>query len=133
MIGLPDSVYEKYADVCHKCRVCSTSIAPPPRARVAGIRATNFGDVIFADHAEIHLRKNKYMVLHVLDGATNPLWATAQSSLKNKENIQALRLWTDEKNNMPKAIVGAEAFIRKDFLTYYRTHGIKECSCGSRT
>ena len=34
---------------------------------------------------------------------------------------------------MPKAIVGDEAFFREDFLTYYRTHGIKECPCGSRT
>ena len=74
MLGLPDSVYEKYEDVVHKRRVCSTSIAPPPRARVSGIRASNFGDVIFVDHAEIKLRKNKYIVLLVLDGATKLLW-----------------------------------------------------------
>ena len=73
------------------------------------------------------------MVLLVLDGATNLLWATAQTSLNNKETIQALRLWTDENNCMPKAIVGDEAFLREDFLTYYRTHGIRECPCGSRT
>ena len=133
MLGLPDSVYEKYEDVCQKCRVCSTSIAPPPRARVSGIRASNFGDVIFVDHAEVMLRKNKYMVLLVLDGATNLLWATAQSSLSNKETIQALRLWSDENNCMPKAIVGDDAFFQEDFLTYYRTHGFKECPCGSRT
>ena len=75
----------------NKCRVCSTSIAPPPRARVSGIRATNFGDVIFVDHAEIQLRKSKYVVLLVLHVASNLLWATAQSSLRNKETIQALR------------------------------------------
>ena len=57
------------------------------------------------------------MALLVLDGATNLLWATAQNSLNNKETIQALRLWNDE----------------EDFLTYCRTHGIKECPCGSRT
>ena len=79
------------------------------------------------------LRKNKYMVLLVLHGATNLLWATAQNSLNNKETIQALRLWTDEHTCMPKAIVGDEAFFREDFLTYYRTLGIKECPCGSRT
>ena len=79
MLGLPDSVYEKYEEMYKKCRVCSTSIAPPPRARISGIRSTNFGDVIFVDHAEIQLRKNKYMVLLVLDGATNLLWATAQN------------------------------------------------------
>ena len=127
--------HEKYEDMCNKCRVCvcSTSIAPPPRARVSGIRASNFGDVIFVDHAEILLRKNKYMALLVLDGASSLLWATAQTSLSNKETIQALRLWTDENNCMPKAIVGDEAFFQEDFLTYHRTHGIKECPCGSRT
>ena len=115
--------------------VCSTSIAPPPRARVSGIRASNFGDVIFVDHAEIMLRSNKYMVLLVLDGAANLLWATAtaQSSLSNKETIQCLRCWTEENKCMPKAIVGDEAFFQDDFLTYYRTHGIKECPCGART
>ena len=133
MLALPDSVYEKFEDMYNKCRVCSTSIVPPPRARISGIRSTNFGDVIFVDHAEIQLWKNKYMVLLVLDGATNLLWATAQNSLNNKETIQALRLWTDEHNCMPKAIVGDEAFFQEDFLTYYRTHGIKECPCGSRT
>ena len=66
------------------------------------------------------------MVLLVLDGATNLLWTTAQSSLNNKETIQALGLWTDESTCMPKAIVGDEAFFREDFVTYYRTHGIRE-------
>ena len=68
-------------------------------------------------------RKNKYMALLALDGATNLLWARAQSSLSNKETIQALRLWTDENSCMPKAIVGDEAFFQEDFLTYHITHG----------
>ena len=34
---------------------------------------------------------------------------------------------------MPKVIVGDEAFFSEDFLTYYRTHGTKECPCGART
>ena len=73
------------------------------------------------------------MALLFLDGATNFLWATAQSSLNNKETIQALRLWTDENNCLPKAIVGDKAFFKDDFLTYYRAHGIRQCPCGSRT
>ena len=96
-----------------KCRLCSTSIAPPPKARVSGICASNFGDVIFLDHAEIMLRSNKYMVLLVLDGATNFLWATAQSSLSSEETIQCMRLWTDENNCFPKAIVGDDFFSKK--------------------
>ena len=92
---------------------------PPPRARVSGIRASNSGDVIFVDHAKMLLGKNKYMLLLVLGGASNLLWATAQSSLSNKEAIQALRLWTDENNCVPKANVGDEAFFQEDCLTYY--------------
>ena len=90
MSGLPDFVYEKFEDICDKCRVCGTSTAPPPRARVSGIRASNFGDCIFVDHAEIQLRKNKYMVLLVLDCASNLIWATARNSLSHEETIQAL-------------------------------------------
>ena len=116
MLGLPDSVYEKY----EKCTTSVVCVVLPlhhrREARVSGIRAV--------DHAEILLRKNKYMVLLVL---------AAQNSLSNKETIQALRLWTDEHNCLPKAIVGDEAFFQENFLTYYGTHGIKECPCGSRT
>ena len=119
--------------MCTISVVCVVLQLKKQRARISGIRATNFGDVICVDHAEIQLRKNKYMVMLVLDGATNLLSATAQPPLNNKETIQALRLWTDENNCMPKAIVGDEAFLKEDFLPYYRTHGIRECPCGSRT
>ena len=115
MLGLPDSVYEKYEDMYNQCRVCSTSIAPPPRARVSGIGATNFGDVIFVDHAEIQLGKSKYVVLLVLDGASNLLWGTAQSSLNNKETIQALRLWSDETTVCLKPLLAMKPFSEKTF------------------
>ena len=39
MLGFPDSVYQKYKDVCHKCRVCSTSIAPTAESQ--GFRHTS--------------------------------------------------------------------------------------------
>ena len=86
MLGLPDEIYEKHQEVYNKCRVCSTTVAPPPRARISGIRASHLGDVIFVDHCEIELKKNKYVVLLVLDGATNLLWATAQSTLEKKNH-----------------------------------------------
>ena len=84
MLNLPGRIYEKYEEVYNKCRVCSMSAAPPPRAKICGIRASVFGDVIFVDHCEIELKK-KYVVLLVLDGATNLLWATAQNSFDKKE------------------------------------------------
>ena len=133
MLKLPDSVLEKYESVVRNCRVCNTSVAPPPRARVSGIRASCFGDVVFADHCEVELHKNKYIILLVLDGATNLLWATAQKDLIDQTTIQALRQWSDENNCVPKAIVGDETFFTDAFVEYYRFHGIQQCPCGPRT
>ena len=116
MLKLPDSVLEKYESVVRNCRVCNTSVAPPPRARVSGIRASCFGDVVFAEHCEVELHKNKYIILLVLDGATNLLWATAQKDLIDQTTIQALRQWSDENNCVPKAIVGDEAFFTELLL-----------------
>ena len=133
MLNLPERIYEKYEDVFNKCRVCSTSVAPPPRAKISGIRASVFGDVVFVDHCEIELKKKKYVVLLVLDGATNLLWATAQNSLNKKETLTHLRSWNEQNNCIPKAIVGDEAFFSDEFLEYYKFHGIKDLPCGPRT
>ena len=133
MLNLPERIYEKYEDVFNKCRVCSMSVAPPPRAKISGIRASVFGDVVFVDHCEIELKKKKYIVLLVLDGATNLLWATAQNSLDKKETLTHLRSWNEQNNCIPKAIVGDEAFFSDEFLEYYKFHGIKDLPCGPRT
>ena len=109
------------------------SVAPPPRAKISGIRALVFGDVIFVDHCEIELKKKKYVVLLVLDGATNLLWATAQNSLDKKETLVHLREWNEQNNCIPKAIVGDEAFFSDEFNEYYKFHGIKALPCGPRT
>ena len=133
MLNLPERIYEKYEDVFNKCRVCSMSVAPPPRAKISGIRASVFGDVVFVDHCEIELKKKKYVVLLVLDGATNLLWTTAQNSLDKKETLTHLRSWNEQNNCIPKAIVGDEAFFSDEFLEYYKFHGIKDLPCGPRT
>ena len=127
MLNLPERIYKKYEEVYNKCRVCSMSVAPPPRAKISGIRASVFGDVIFVDdHCKIELKKKKYVVLLVLDGAANLLWATAQNSLDKKETLLHLREWNEQNNCIPKAIVvGDEAFFSDEFNEYYKFHGIK--------
>ena len=67
MLGLPKSIYEKYDKFVKGCKVCGTSVPSPPRARTSGMRASEFGDVIFVDHQEIQFRTAKYDVLLVLD------------------------------------------------------------------
>ena len=52
MLGLPDEIYEKYDKLVKGCRICNTSVLSPPRARISGLRADSFGDLIFVDHAE---------------------------------------------------------------------------------
>eukprot|EP00439_Symbiodinium_sp_Y106_P021782 s5235_g2.t1 len=38
MLGLPGEIYHKYDRIVKGCRVCSTSVPTPPRARIAGLR-----------------------------------------------------------------------------------------------
>ena len=126
VLGLPKSVYEKYDKIVKGCKVCGTSVSSPPRARISGMRASEFGDVIFVDHQEIQFRTAKYVVLLVLDGATNLLWATAQKTLLPEETISVLRLWIEENNCVPKRVVGDTAFFTPDFEKFYKYHNIAQ-------
>ena len=46
-LALPDEIYEKYKKVCQGCSVCNRMKPAPSRSKISGIRAENFGDVIF--------------------------------------------------------------------------------------
>ena len=105
----------------------------PPRARIAGLRASSFGDLIFVDHAEIKYGTSLYLVLLIIDGATNLLWATALTTLEVPETLGAFRLWIEENNCMPKGIVGDQAFFQDMFMDFYKFHGIAPYPCGPRT
>ena len=48
MLGLPGDIYDTYDKIFRTCRVCSTSVPTPPRARVAGLRASSLGDLILS-------------------------------------------------------------------------------------
>ena len=133
MLGLPGEIYDRYDRIVKSCKVCSTSVPSPPRARIAGLRASSFGDLILVDHAEINYGMNSYVVLLVIDGATNLLWATALTSLDAPETLGAFRLWIDENNCTPKGIVGDQAFFTDPFMDFYRFHGISPYPCGPRT
>ena len=102
MLGLPEEIYDRYDRIVKSCKVCSTSMPSPPQARIAGLRASFFGDLIFVDHAEINCGMNSHLVLLVIDGATNLLWAMALTSLDAPETLSAFRLWIDKNNCMPK-------------------------------
>ena len=50
----------------------------PPRSRFSGVRAKDFGDVVFMDHCEIKHMGKKHQLFLVLDGATSLLGGTQQ-------------------------------------------------------
>ena len=133
MLGLPGEIYDKYDRIFRTCRVCSTSVPTPPRARVAGLRASSFGDLIFVDHEEIKFGSKAYLALVIIDGATNLMWATALTSLEAPETLNAFRQWNEENNCIPKGIVGDQAFFTDQFMSYYKFHGITPYPCGPRT
>ena len=111
VLGLPGEIYDKYDRIVKGCRVCSTSVPTPPRARVAGLRASSFGDLVFVDREEIKYDNRAYLALVTIDGASNLLWTTALHSLEAPETLGAFRLWTEENNCIPKGIVGDQAFF----------------------
>ena len=98
MLGLPGEIYDKYDRIVKGCRVCSTSVPTLPRARIAGLRASSFRDLIFVDHEEIKFGNKAYLALVIIDGASNLLWATALTSLEAPETLGAFRQWTEENN-----------------------------------
>ena len=90
----------------------------PPRARIAGLRASSVGDLIFVDHEVIKFGAKACLALVIIDGASNLLWATALTSLEAPETLNTFRQWTEGNNCVPKGIVGDRAFFNDQFMSY---------------
>jgi hypothetical protein len=80
-LSLSDETYEKYEQVCKQCKICSSSVGAPSRSHVSGIRAENFGEILFVDHCEVKIKNVPLYVFIAIDGSTSLLWAQAQQSL----------------------------------------------------
>ena len=96
MLGLPGEIYDRYDRIVKSCKVRSTSVPSPPRARILGLRASSFGDLIFDDHSENKFGTSQYLVLLIIDGPTNLLWATSLTTLEVPETLGGFRLDTRE-------------------------------------
>ena len=90
-LKLPDAIYDLYDSVVKACAVCLKSAPPPSRSRISGIRATNFGDIIFMDHCEVNVLGTNYYVLIILDGATHLVWAAPQKDLGEELTQESIR------------------------------------------
>ena len=132
-LALPDEVYAKYEHVVNNCKECMEAKKTPPRSRFSGIRAHNFGDVVFIDHAEVRVKEKKFLLLLVLDGATSLLWVSPQNTMLSSETIERLREWIDCHYCRPKTVVADMAFSHPDFRTFFAFQGINLITTGART
>ena len=72
---IPGRVYHLYQRVVKTCPFCNSIKPRPERSRVSGLRAEEFGDVIFLDRGSAKIEDKTFGFLIVLDGATSHLTA----------------------------------------------------------
>ena len=92
---------------------------------MSGIRAQNFGDLIFVDHGTVTFRKKEVLFLLVLDAATSKTWVAAQHNKDDVETQAKLREWMHDHNCVPKAAFANMAFSVGTWDTFWTFHGIK--------
>jgi len=132
-LRLPEEIQKKYEEVCQRCEVCSRLAPAPSRSRVSGLRAQEFGDLLFIDHTKVQVHGKMGIIFVILDGATNLLWARAQPDERNETTLQSLRDWMDQYQCRPRGILADMAFSHPMFEKFYRFHGIRFYSTGPRT
>ena len=74
-LDIPGHFYDFYQQVVKTCPFCNSAKPRPERSRVSGLRAQEFGDLIFLDHGSAKIGDKTFGVLIVLKGATSHLTA----------------------------------------------------------
>ena len=133
-LGLPQRIYDKYDNIVKTCEYCNRHKPAPQRSRVSGLRAENFGDLIFLDHGQTKIGTQNFLFLIVLDGATGFLAAYSQQTLNPEDTIRNVHDWMDTYSCTPKCIVADMAFhTPRVFQDFYRLHNIRPMPTGPAT
>ena len=74
------------------------------------MRANHFGDRWFADHVELPIDQYLYIILIVVDAASNLIWAVPQKSKRHDDTLAAIESTADDLMVKPKAICGDQYF-----------------------
>ena len=72
--------YDLYQHVVTTCPFCNSKKPRPERSRVSGLRAEEFGDLIFLDHGSAKIEDQTFGFLIVLDGAAPHLTVLLQKT-----------------------------------------------------
>ena len=132
-LKIPSEIYKLYGEVVAKCEHCSKARTRPPHSKISGLRAVNFGDLLFVDHADIKIQNLAYTVLLIYDAATCHLAGFVQKSKLSDETISKIREWIDNNTCKPKTICGDEYFATEEFMRFYNWEDIKFLPLGSYT
>ena len=133
-LTLPGRIYDLYNLVVKKCKFCNTTQARPVRSRVSGLRAEEFGDLIFLDHGSTKVQNKTYVFLVILDGATSYITVYPCISTSASEVIQKLHEWMDTYQCNTKSICGNMAFHSPvELKEFYRLHNIRALPTGPHT
>ena len=101
---------------------------------MSGLRAEEFGDLIFLDHGSAEIGNKTVGLLIVSDGATSHLTAYPCKSTSPSEVIAKLHEWMDTFQMNPKAICADMAFHQPhDMQAFYRMHNAKRLPRGPHT
>ena len=130
---LPEGIYRLYENVVKECETCQKTKPAPPRSRFSGVRAKEFGDVVFMDHCEIKHMSKKHQLFLVLDGATSLLWGSTQQEGTEPVTQDLFRDWMHIHSCKPKWVVADMAFFTPSWMTFWKTHGVKTMPTGRAT
>ena len=89
-LDIPGKVYDLYQHVVKTCTFCKSTKPRPDRSRVSGLRAEEFGDLIFLDRGSTKIGDKTFGFRIVLDGATSHLAAYPCKSTAPSEVISKL-------------------------------------------
>ena len=117
--------YRLYESVVKECETCQKTKPAPPRSRFSGVRAKEFGDVVFMDHCEIKHMAKKHQLFLVLDGATSLLWGSTQQEGTEPVTQDLFREWMHIHSCKPRWVVADMAFFTPSWMTFCKTHGVK--------
>ena len=130
-LDIPGRIYDLYQHVVKTGPFCNSIKPRPERSRVSGLRAEEFGDVIFLDHGSAKIGDKTFGFLIILDGATSHLTACPCKSTSTSEVIAKLHECMDTFQMNPKAICADMAFHNPhDMQAFYRMHNVKRNPTG---
>ena len=126
-LNIPGNFSDLHQHVVKTCPFCNSTKPRPERSRVSGLRAEEFGDLIFLDHESAKIEDKTFGFLIVLDGAASHLTAYPCKSTSPSEAIKKLHDWMDTFQMNPKVICADVAFHHPhDMQAFYRMHNVKK-------